>query len=161
MSNRIALFIRLPWSDKRTLFAAYGLLARAYWALRREPFARLRSWTEAPLHAATRPAPGNVEPTVERISRWVSAAASYHFLRIQCLERSLVLQRLLAGAGVPSELKIGIEKVEGRLHAHAWVEVDGRPISEPEAIEARFRPFAAYLTATKTSETLGSSQQTP
>jgi len=149
MSNRIALFIRLPWRDKQTLLAAFVLLARASWALRRGSFARLRSWAERPLETARQPAEEKIEPTIERISRLVSIAASHHWLKIQCLERSLVLQRLLASAGIAAELRIGIEKVEERLRAHAWVEVDNRPISEPEAIEARFGAFEAYLPSAK------------
>ncbi len=59
-----------------------------------------------------------------------------------CLPRSLALQRMLARRGIASELRIGVRKESngaGGIAAHAWVEVDGVPLGEPQAIEERFQ----------------------
>ncbi len=52
-----------------------------------------------------------------------------------CLARSLVLTALLARRGVASRVVIGVSEdlPSGLLSAHAWVTVDGRPVSPPGA----------------------------
>ena len=50
----------------------------------------------------------------------------------RCLMRSLVLLRLLARRGVKGSLVIAVRPEELlKLAAHAWVEVDGRPMLAP------------------------------
>ena len=48
----------------------------------------------------------------------------------RCLNRSLVLSRLLARRGIPAKLVIGARSAPA-FAAHAWVEHDGRPILSP------------------------------
>jgi transglutaminase superfamily protein len=45
----------------------------------------------------------------------------------RCLTRSVVLSVLLSRRSVPSRLVIGA-RVAPRFAAHAWVEIDGRPV---------------------------------
>ncbi len=53
--------------------------------------------------------------------------------RTACLTRSLVLLRLLAARGVSASLVIAAAPSETKpLDAHAWVELDGRPLLAPE-----------------------------
>lgn len=50
----------------------------------------------------------------------------------RCLMRSLVLLRVLARRGVNGSLVIAVRPDELlKLAAHAWVEVDGRPLLAP------------------------------
>jgi len=49
----------------------------------------------------------------------VGVAGRHHVCRVQCLQRSPVLQRLLSQRGIGSDLRIGVQKMEGRVHAHA------------------------------------------
>ncbi len=50
----------------------------------------------------------------------------------RCLMRSLVLLRVLARRGVSGSLVIAVRPEEQlKLAAHAWVEVDGRPLLAP------------------------------
>jgi hypothetical protein len=48
----------------------------------------------------------------------------------RCLARSLVLLRMLAGRGLSGTLVIGV-RIEPDFGAHAWVELDGRPLLDP------------------------------
>jgi hypothetical protein len=43
-----------------------------------------------------------------------------------CLPRSLALRRFLARHGQPGHLALGLRRVAGRMHGHAWVEAEGR-----------------------------------
>ena len=114
---------RLVWE----IVCAYAL---ARWRLARgdlpDAVARLRSGTDA-----GPPGPERAQ-TAKRL-----ASASRRTLALipadsRCLMRSLVLTRLLARRGIATSLVVAV-RVEGGFGAHAWVELDGRPLLEPAA----------------------------
>ena len=51
-----------------------------------------------------------------------------------CLERSLVLYRLLSRAGGNPALVLGVRPGPERVAGHAWIEIGGRPVAETEAL---------------------------
>ena len=59
-----------------------------------------------------------------------------------CLERSLVLYRMLGGLGASPQLIIGVTRNGGALGGHAWVSVDGQPVGE--LIPADMTPIAVF-----------------
>ena len=66
-----------------------------------------------------------------------------------CLVRSLVAYRYLARAGVQPELHVGFERSVGGLRGHAWVMVNGAPVTDrPDAI-ASFMPSMAFVAPTR------------
>jgi hypothetical protein len=73
----------------------------------------------------------------------VSIAARHGPFRPACLTRALVLEALLARAGIRGGLRIGVRKTEGRFEAHAWVEHAGVPLAEASEVVTRFAPFPA------------------
>jgi hypothetical protein len=56
---------------------------------------------------------------------------------VVCLEQSLALYLLLRRRGVPAELRIGVQVYP--FYAHAWVELDGRPVNEDVETVEKFR----------------------
>jgi hypothetical protein len=46
-----------------------------------------------------------------------------------CLPRSLALRRFLARHGQRGRVEMGLRKVAGRMHGHAWVEANGAIVS--------------------------------
>ena len=50
-----------------------------------------------------------------------------------CLERSLVLYRLLSRAGANPALVLGVRPGAARVAGHVWIEIGGRPVAEAEA----------------------------
>ena len=118
-------FLRLPPARRRLLLQAAPLVAAvrvALWILPfriwRRPFAHtLRSLTPASSHRRHRME--HVAWAVERASRIVPRAS--------CLTQALATQVLLARAGYPSQLRIGVARgARQDLEAHAWVESGGR-----------------------------------
>ena len=76
------------------------------------------------------------------IARLVDAAAS--FLGAQCLARSLVLYHLLRHRGIAAELRLGVSKLaNGKLIAHAWVELDGLPLNDGADVGERYTTMPA------------------
>lgn len=92
----------------------------------------------APAEHATPSIPVVVGETV----RMVKAAARV-VKGATCLPQSMVVQRLLGDAGVPTTLRIGVRKSSGALAAHAWVEYAGHPITDPPAVHHDFTVLAA------------------
>jgi hypothetical protein len=59
-----------------------------------------------------------------------------------CLVRATALRALLASHAVPdATVRIGVRRGSGAFAAHAWVEVSGTPIAEPEDVAGLFAPL--------------------
>jgi hypothetical protein len=90
--------------------------------------------------------PDGTEP--ERVSAITTAARRLFRPRIpgadNCLERSLLIYRYLLRDGARPELVCGVERTGDGIEGHAWVQLDGRPVSDsPEAVE-RFAPIVRF-----------------
>lgn len=67
-------------------------------------------------------------PAVEPFSSAVCAASPY-VPSATCLTQALTLRALLARAGIPSALAIGVARGDASgIAAHAWLEVDGEVV---------------------------------
>jgi hypothetical protein len=66
--------------------------------------------------------------------RWAVSAAARRLPGTRCLPRALALQALLRQAGIASELRIGVAKAGEELAAHAWVECEGRALTDGEEL---------------------------
>jgi len=138
------------WRRYRALSRPERRLFRAaWWALLLSDL-KLRFAERRTLEAALAPPPPAaraarpVSPAagdLQKVAQAVASAAANHLWLMHCLPRSLALQRLLARRRIASTFRIGVRKDFGELQAHAWVEVEGMPLGEPEAIEERFLPL--------------------
>jgi len=63
-----------------------------------------------------------------------------------CLQRSLLLCRLLSAVGADPELVVGFREQDGKIIGHAWVLVDGKSLVEPESDLVRFSPILRFGT---------------
>jgi Transglutaminase-like superfamily len=61
-----------------------------------------------------------------------------------CLQRSLLLYRLLSAVGADPELVVGFREQDGKIIGHAWVLVDGTSLVEPESDLTRFSPLLRF-----------------
>ena len=70
-----------------------------------------------------------------------------------CLQRSLVLYRLLSAVGADPELVVGFREQDGKIIGHTWVLVDEvsivEPQSEPGSVFAGFSPWCAGCTSSR------------
>jgi hypothetical protein len=93
-------------------------------------------------------APPNSPLSLEQMTRLgalVNLAARHAPGPATCLTRSLLLRWLLRRRGVESDLRIGVKLDQGRLDAHAWVEVVGVPINDSQDVGQRFAAFSQPL----------------
>lgn len=135
---------------------ARGLSRRDWWVIAKARFWMFVTWfglrlagferTRRMLAGQPPARGGQVEVTDEELQRLVflvRIAARAGFTRHTCLPRSLVLQRFLVHRGLPAVLRIGVRGGgEGnQIAGHAWVEVHGKAVGEPEDVAARFMPL--------------------
>jgi len=71
----------------------------------------------------------------------VLAAGRYSPISFTCLERSLVLWRLLTSRGIPAQLRIGARKNGGKFEAHAWIERNGAVVGELDGTHLHYAAF--------------------
>jgi len=119
-----------------SVLAISGTLLAARLSLRFLGFAKTLKMIKrvTPNHPSAQPDELLVLQTIQRLK----VVAALFPGRFACLERSVVLFVLLRRTGLPVELRIGVQP--HRFRAHAWVELDGRPISGPSV--AGFVAFA-------------------
>lgn len=113
--------------------------------LRTRPFPVLQAYARRLSNHPAAP-PGQTEGWILALKNAVDRACTNHLYPMTCLRRSLTLQKMLAQRGIAAELKIGVYKEAGVLNAHAWVEVQGRPVGEPEKVTDRYIPLRQYQT---------------
>jgi hypothetical protein len=121
-------FARLPGREKVLLIRAW-LLLNALWPLL-GLFSLERLWRRCRRrmrrHAGA-PIPDSRE--IDRIAWLVEVAGRYCRPRATCLTHSLAMAWMLAGRGVTTRLQIGVQMQGRALHAHAWLEHEGRALT--------------------------------
>lgn len=122
-NSRIAKFLRLPGVERRLLVRALVTLAIARVAVWFLPFKTVRRLlTPRPRTVTSR------EITTDRV-RWAIDLAQRVIPDATCLPQAVTAESLLARAGHPVSLRIGVMKTPaGRFLAHAWAESEGRVI---------------------------------
>lgn len=78
---------------------------------------------------------------VRALCQMVRAALRYSFAQFSCLEESLTLWYLLRKQGIPACLRIGVRKENERFEAHAWVELRGEALNQPEELHRHYAAF--------------------
>ena len=75
---------------------------------------------------------------VERIIRLLKQAAAHHLVPMSCLVIALTGFRFLRARGIGIDLKLGVRLEQGKFGAHAWLELDGRPVYERPEVSRDF-----------------------
>ncbi|MBM4074536.1 MAG: lasso peptide biosynthesis B2 protein [Planctomycetes bacterium] len=146
--SRFSSFFRLTRTEKFLFLRTVCLLAMIGFALRLLGFKRVQNWLGVKPHSKKVAETGALSPLdAQRVGQIVAAAAQHGFYRATCLPRSLVLQRMLERFGYDSELRIGVRKSPlGKLEAHAWVEIDGRPLIDGDDVATKYAAFDESIT---------------
>jgi hypothetical protein len=86
-------------------------------------------------------APRSPEPgSISRVCEAVSFAACFYWKPVLCMQRAVVITRLLRRSGVKAELVIGYRP--SPFFSHAWVEVDGCVVNDSPAYRERLLVLA-------------------
>lgn len=128
--NKIRRFFQISLEDKFLLIKTYFLLWTVRLMLWIFKIHRIINFTEK-VGSSTK----NNSLSIEKIV-WAVNSTSPYVPKASCLTRSLVARILFKQNGYKSEIKIGVAKDEnGKLNAHAWVEIDDKTVIGGSQIE--------------------------
>lgn len=125
------------------MLSAYFQLWWVHWRLRRrhDGWLNQQLLTARPLqheHVVIDDAlVGGIHRSVQRATRW-------QWLDTRCLPRALVLKQMLQRRQIPATVVLGVRRDKAYLASHAWVEVMGRKIGEPESVKEQFTPVSSH-----------------
>jgi hypothetical protein len=85
--------------------------------------------------ARAQPAPIS-DALVEQTLHGIAVATAFYPGRSKCLEQALATFILLRRRGAPVNVRLGVQPYP--FVAHAWVELNGQPITESPEVVARF-----------------------
>jgi len=135
--STLARYLHLPHRQRRLLHTALAGLIRFRIRLALLPLRRLqRPSSKTP----------NLDLTGATLDelRWAVLAAARRLPGTRCLPRALALQALMARAGLPAQLCIGVAKDQNAaLEAHAWVLHQGAPVFDEPELE-RYRVLSVF-----------------
>ena len=144
MKRRLGQLKALSLHERRLLLASMLLLPLSALALHLSGFKSTQKIMSRflPVVRSKDVSEGNTLAGARVVARIVSVAARHGIYHANCLKQSLVLWWLLARRGILSEIRIGVQKVQGGpLNSHAWVEYEGQPLNEPDDVHKRFVAF--------------------
>lgn len=142
----LARLLALTGTERRRLIAYACLIPVLTAALRTLGLSRTRSWLQrlVPAAPALRDARSDrLRDRVEQTAQLVGIAARRGPLRGNCLASSLLLHAVLRRHGIASELRVGVRNDSVGFSAHAWVEIDGRPVNDTGDVGLRYAAFRA------------------
>lgn len=89
------------------------------------------------------PQPGRRISDAEKVARFAGFVVNFPTQWGKCLQRSLIVYRLLNSYGVPARLFIGVDKQNAAREGHVWVELAGarRAVGEPFDPRERYTPI--------------------
>jgi hypothetical protein len=146
--NSWSRFRRLPARERWLCMQAVPVLLVTIAGMRLFGF---RRW-QSVLTLLTRPQPYGVEQDGDEVARRacmvaraVRRASIHGPCRGTCLAEALVVRSLLRRHGIEGDLQIGVRRSEAGVDAHAWVAVQGQPVTGGEDLVAEFVSFGRSI----------------
>ena len=136
--KNFSIFRSMPAREQKALLAGILFLPFISVGVRLFGLVRVQAWLDRSQPASHAPLS---QPEATALGVAVNRAASHVYGPATCLARSLLLRRLLRGFGTESDLRIGVRFEEGKLAAHAWVELDGVPVNDSPDVAMHFSTF--------------------
>ena len=138
----------LPGEEQRFLAEAWLALLAADLVLRLVPIGRLQTRIMTPLPRASATEESGERSRAQRACELVGIAARHHLYPMRCLRQAVALQWMLKRRGLTTVLRIGVQRGEAELHAHAWLEYAGQPLGQPEGICRSYAPLLPVASVT-------------
>lgn len=136
--RRLQSFLRLPARERFLFLRTWLLLFRIRLMLWVLPY---RRWRQIAAHMIRVENERQLDrPQVNQITRAVRVMSRY-VPQASCLTQALAAQTLLANEGQRSQLRVGVTQNDGKLEAHAWVQIDGRVVIGGRESVVRFSAF--------------------
>jgi hypothetical protein len=142
----LSLVRKLSFSDWLILADAWVLLAGIHLALSRVSYERMMISTSQSSDISVDSA-GKVMTAANRMHWLVESASRLHGFQVTCLVKAITLFKILGKRNIPARVRIGACRMGDSVFAHAWVEVNQKPVGETDDIAQRFS-ILEYSTTT-------------
>lgn len=144
MRQRLQQWRRLPANEKRHLLAYALLLPVIHACLRLFGLRR----TQSTLHRLTpqtriRVADRDTLAWAQRSAQLAAIAGRHGVVAASCLRQALAVETVLRHARLRPSLRLGVDRRGSGPDMHAWVELEGEPLGQPDL---RHRPFSGLAT---------------
>lgn len=128
MPNYLKQWMTLPNKQKLLVCRLWGAFIYWHWVIAYCPF---RFWkhhiadiqnqvTDMPL------------PEVRQLIKLSESVGRHHFIKVNCLRRSMVQKSLLDRMGIRSHLVIGVKKSQQVFAAHCWLTYQNQIINDSQ-----------------------------
>jgi hypothetical protein len=133
----------LDRASRRIFRRAAVLLPLVRWSLRLRGYGKTFTSLQSRAQFQARGTENRTESREEAqvTCRMVRAALRYSLAQYTCLEESLALWYLLRKQRIPACLRIGVRKEKEQFEAHAWVELRGEALNQPEELHRHYAAF--------------------
>lgn len=120
----------LTWTERGQLLLITAALQLIHGALGLFGYQRTHHWLKRrSRHAAAHAASSTDLRVAQRLAELTAIAGRHGPISATCLRQSLLVYWLLRRRGLQPQLRVGVRKQVEALDAHAWVELDGQPLS--------------------------------
>ena len=136
---------------KRQLLVLAVLQPLLSLSLRVLGYKRTRAWLERHSPSAgARPATPDEAIAAQRTAELASIAGRRGPVATTCLRQALAVHWLLRRRGLQPELRLGVDRIGSAPDMHAWVELEGVPLAQPQLRHRVFQPATPAGTASTT-----------
>ncbi len=131
----------LTWAERGQLLLIALALPWIHGAIAVFGYQRTQQWLGRRSRRATAHVASDQElQRANRLARLAAVAGRHGAINATCLRQSLLLYWILRRRGLQPIVRLGVRKDAGNvLDAHAWVELDGHPLS---STSIQHQPFA-------------------
>lgn len=131
---------RLSESQWRWVWSAYWRLWPVLLRIKFKQLFGSMSWLAKKITLSDKPVNRGESTSIVGLEMHESVrlAARLHFHSVECLPKSIVLADMLTARGLGAFVVIGVNKTDGALKSHAWVELNGLRVAEAESIPLDF-----------------------
>ena len=157
MIRRLRRWLALPARERGTFLLLCGLQPAISLALRMFGYKRTRAWLERHSRIkATEPATAAALSDAQRLAELARIAGRHGPMETTCLRQGLAVYWLLRRRGLQPDLKLGVGRLGNAApDMHAWVELDGHALAQPELRHAAFSTRDASKQADTAATTSG------
>lgn len=139
MGRRLQGWLALPRTERATLSLMLAGLPLVWLGLLVAGYKRTRALIEkVSRHPQPRDAGAADLLDAERVAQLAAVAGIHGLVRATCLPRALAVYGVLRRRGLQPELKLGVRRKDQEIEAHAWVELEGQPLAQPNLDYAPF-----------------------
>lgn len=143
----------LPARERRELLWLAVLQPAISLALRMRGYRGTQQWLEQRSRATgTRCATPQDLARAQRTAELAAIAGRRGPVVTTCLRQALAVHWLLRRRGLQPELRLGVDRIGNAPDMHAWVELDGVPLAQPQLRHRAFQPPATSASTASTTE---------